>query len=244
MKRRHVVTPIAATVALLGIAMFAGPLGAVEQTSPDQRVAALKQSIQQSQARLHEYEWIETTTISLKGEEKGRKVMRCYYGADGKLEKLPVDGGSAPPPQQSGGRGGRLKQKIVENKKNEMQDYMERAAALVHQYVPPNPERIQAAKDAGKLTVRPAADGRVRIEFADYLLSGDRLGVDLDAAANRLLGLSVNTYLDKPEDAVTLNVGMGSLADGTSYSEQTTLDATAKNLRVVIQNAGYRPMGR
>jgi hypothetical protein len=244
MKCRYVVTPVAMIV-LLGVALFGGAVRAVEQASPDQHVAALKKSLQQSQARLHDYEWIETTIISLKGEEKGRKVKRCYYGADGKLEKLPVDDGSAqPPPQQSGGRGGRLKQKIVENKKDEMQDYMERAAALVHQYVPPNPERIQSAKDAGKLAVRPADAGRVRIDVTDYLQPGDRLGLDLDAAADRLLGLSVNTYLDKPEDVVALNVSMGSLADGTSFAEQTTLDATAKKIRVMIQNAGYRPMSR
>ena len=51
---------------------------------------------------------------------------------------------------QGGGRGGRgggrLKEKIVENKKDEMAEYMEKAAALIHQYVPPDPEQIQKAK--------------------------------------------------------------------------------------------------
>lgn len=133
MKRQHSDTAIA-TGMLLGLALFAG-LQAAEQASPDQRIAAFKQSLQEGQKRIRQYEWIETTIISLKGEEKGRKVMRCYYGADGKLEKLPVDDGSgAKPQQQQGGRrGGRLKEHIVENKKDEMKEYMERAAALVHQ---------------------------------------------------------------------------------------------------------------
>ena len=65
--------------------------------SPDQMVAALKQNLAESQKRLRQYEWIETTVISLKGEEKSRKQQRAYYGADGKLTKLPV---GEPQPQQ------------------------------------------------------------------------------------------------------------------------------------------------
>jgi hypothetical protein len=61
---------------------FDGPPIWADQGSPavEQRVAALKQSIAESQARLRKYEWIETTIISLKGEEKDRKEQRCYYG--------------------------------------------------------------------------------------------------------------------------------------------------------------------
>ena len=77
--------------------------------SPQERVAALKQSMQESQTKLRQYEWIETTIISLKGEEKARTQKRCYYGADGKLQKVPI--GSPAPAQQppaGGGRRGRV----------------------------------------------------------------------------------------------------------------------------------------
>jgi hypothetical protein len=208
-------------------------------------VAALKQSMQESQTKLRQYEWIETTIISLKGEEKGRTQKRCYYGADGTLQKVPI--GSAAPAQQpaaSAGRRGRVKAKVVENKKDDMKDYMERAAALVQRYVPPQPADIQRAKDAGKVTANPAGPGLVRLEFPDYLKPGDRLSIDVDAAANQLRGLTVASYLDQAEDAVALAVQLGTLADGTSYTAQTTLDAAAKKIRVVIQNAGHHPLAR
>jgi hypothetical protein len=211
----------------------------------EERVAALKQSLADSQKRIRQYEWVETTAISLKGEEKARKQQRVYYGADGKLVKMPIGEAPQKEAQEGGGRrGGRLKQRIVENKKDEMQEYMERASTLVHQYVPPNPVQIQSAKDKGKMAIRPIAQGQVTLEFSDYLLAGDRLGIDVDAAANRLLGLSVATYLDKPEEAVTLNVRMGSLADGTGFTAQTVLEAAAKQIRVVIENGGHRPLVR
>jgi hypothetical protein len=150
----------------------------------------------------------------------------------------------APQPAAGGGRRGRVKAKVVENKKDEMKEYMERASALVQQYVPPQPADIQRAKDAGKVTANPAGAGLVRLEFQDYLKPGDRLSIDVDGAANQLRGLTVSSYLDKAEDAVALAVQLGTLADGTSYTAQTTLDAAAKKIRVVIQNAGHHPLGR
>ncbi len=104
--------------------------------APD-TVAALKASLQQGLAKARQYEWVETTIISLKGEEKARKQNRCYYGADGKVQKVSLDQAPASQPQSAGrgGRrgGGKIKQQIVQNKKDEMQDYMQRAAGLIHQ---------------------------------------------------------------------------------------------------------------
>jgi hypothetical protein len=234
-----------ALAAVVGIAI-AWPAGGTAQTapSPDQIVAGVKQNLAESQKHLRTYEWIETTSISLKGEEKSRKQQKVYYGADGKLTKLPVGAAPAPKPEPSGGRGGRLKQKVIENKKDEMQDYMEKAVALIHKYVPPTPALIQKAKDAGNMTVKPPQDGKVRAEFKDFVQKADLMGIDVDAKALRLLGLNVATYLEKAEDAVTLDVRYATLADGTSYVAKTTLDAKAKNITVTIENAGHKPVGK
>ena len=162
------------------VATLSVPSGAAQAPStPDQTVAALKQNLQESQQRLRQYEWVETTVISLKGEEKARKQQRAYYGADGKLTKIPI---GEPQPEAAkggrGGRGGRVKEKIVENKKDEMQDYMERAVTLIHTYVPPSAAQIQKAKDAGKMRVNPPQQGKARIEFPDFVQPSDLLAID------------------------------------------------------------------
>jgi len=211
--------------------------------TPDQVVAALKESLAESHKRIRQYEWIETTAISLKGEEKSRKQQRVYYGADGKLTKVPL----AEPPAQaapSRGRGGRVKQQVIENKKDDMQEYMTKAVALIQQYVPPDPAQVQKAKDAGHMQVHPQPEGKLRVEFRDYFQPNDQLAIDVDAKAARLSAVSVATYLEKTEDAVTLNVRFATLADGTSYSAQTALEAKAKNIRVVVENSGHRPLAR
>ena len=52
----------------------------------------------------------------------------------------------------------------------------------------------------------------------------------------------MNSYLDKQEDVVTLAVQMSTLADGALFAGKTTLEAKAKNITVVIQNSGHRPV--
>jgi hypothetical protein len=208
---------------------------AVAQPSVAERVVALKASLGASQAALKQYEWIETTAVSLKGDEKSRKQERCYYGADGGVTKVPLT--ATPPPAKKRG----LRGKIVENKKEELTDYMKNAVVLVKSYVPPNPAKIQAAKDAGKVSIEVLQPGkRARLNFRDYAKPGDSLGIEVDLANNRPLGLTVATYLDDAKDAVTLDVRMGQLTDGTTYASDITLDAKAKNLKVAVQNSGYR----
>ena len=208
---------------------------AAQQSSVPERVAALKATVAASQIILKQYEWIETTVVSLKGDEKSRKQERCYYGADGNVQKIEVS--ASPEPQKKRGLRGR----IIENKKEELTDYMKQAVALVKTYVPPNPAKIQAAKDAGKVSLEVLEPGkRARLNFRDYEKPGDNLGVEVDLANSRLLSVKVATYLDDAKDAVTLDVRMGQLSDGTSYASDITLDAKAKNLKVAVQNSGYR----
>jgi hypothetical protein len=148
------------------------------------------------------------------------------------IESAPEGGGKSP-------RG--LRGKIVENKKEEISDSMQAAIGLVKQYVPLDPALIQAAKDAGRVAVNPPdAQGKARIVIKDYLKAGDSVTIDVDAAANRLAGLSVATFTDKEKDAVTLKVGIGALNDGTVYAANIILDVAKENISVAITNSGYR----
>jgi uncharacterized protein YdeI (BOF family) len=210
-----------------------------QQPSVSERVAALKATVAASQIILKQYEWIETTVVSLKGDEKSRKQERCYYGADGKVQKIEVSASPAPAKKRG------LRGKIIENKKEELTDYMKQAVALVKTYVPPDPAKIQAAKDAGKVSIEVLEPGkRARLNFRDYEKPGDNLGVEVDLVNSRLLSVKVATYLDDAKDAVTLNVRMGQLNDGTTYASDITLDAPAKKIQVAVENSGYRRMGK
>lgn len=225
---------VLALVMTSSIAVAQAPQG--QPPTPQQRVAMLKQWMQASQAQLRSYEWVETTVIAKGGEEKSRKMNTCYYGVDGKLQKVPA----AEPAAEESNR--RLGKRIVARKKEEIADYMKSAAELVHAYVPPDSNRIQQSVNAGKMSLTPLDGGRrVQLVFKDYLKAGDSLSVDIEVATNRLLGMNVASYLDSDtSDAIQMNVAMGVLPDGTIYTAKSTLNAPAKDMTVVVENTGYR----
>ena len=58
-------------------------------------------------------------------------------------------------------------------------------------------------------------------------------------ATNQILGISVASYLTDATDAVTLDVKMGMLPDGTQYASTILLNGVAKQIKVTTTNAGY-----
>src|SRR5262249_45587106 len=102
-----------------------------------QKLAATKQAAAENKQRLLQYQWIETSQLTLKGNQKPPTQNSCRYGPDGQVQKTPI----GPPPQQPSG--GRIKQRIIKKKKEEMKDYMQDVKSVLAMYVPPDPQRMQ-----------------------------------------------------------------------------------------------------
>jgi len=198
-----------------------------------QKLAAVKQAAAENKQKLLQYQWVETTQLTLKGDAKPPTQNSCQYGPDGKVQKTAI----GPPPEPPSG--GRMKQKIIAKKKAEMKDYMQDVKAVLGLYVPPDPQKMQAAYQAGKVSLNPVP-GAVNLVFTDYALPGDKMTLTFDTATKKIAGLNINTYMGDEKDAVTLKVQMASLPDGTSYEQQTVLNATAKELVVTTTNSNYQ----
>jgi hypothetical protein len=195
---------------------------------------ALKQSAAENKQRLHHYQWIETQQIALKGEQKPERVFQCSYGPNGQVQKIPM-GAQPQQPQQKGIRG-----RIVEKKTDEMKEYMQQVQSLLSMYVPPNPQLIQQAMEKHNVSIDKAMGSSLtQLVFKNYAKQGDQMTLGFDAAAKKISTINVNTYMDNPQDAVTLAVQMGSLPDGTNYARQTVLNATAKQIQVTTTNSNY-----
>ena len=207
-----------------------------QNSAVQEKLASVKQSMAENTQRLHQYQWTETTQLTLKGDPKPPSEKLCQYGPDGQVQKTPI----GPPPEQPSG--GRFKQKMIAKKKGEMQDYMGQVKGRLNMYVPPDPQKMEQAKQAGKLSLNPAGSA-MNLIFADYAQPGDRLTLSFDTAAKKIASLNVQTYMDNPKDAVTLTVQMASLPDGTNYAQQTVLDASAKKLQVTTTNSNYQKLG-
>lgn len=207
-----------------------------------QRLAEIKQSSAANQQKLHQYQWTETTDVTLKGEPKPPKQSLARYGPDGKVQKTPI-GAPQQQQQQAGGRGGRVKQKIIEKKKEEFKDYTDQVKTLLALYVPPDPQHMQQAFQSGKASLNKGS-GTADIVFHDYALPGDQMTLSFDTAAKKISTINVKTYMDDPKDAVTLAVQFASLPDGTHYVQKTDLNATAKQLQVTTISSNFQPLAQ
>jgi hypothetical protein len=223
---------------------------AAAQQAKQEKVAALKQSLAQNQAALKTYRWTGTTQISLKGEMKKQEQKQCQYGPDGKVQKTPIPGvePDSQPQQQSGGRGrrgGALKKQIKEKKVDEMKDYMQRVAALVHQYVPPDPQKIQAAQAAGNVAAQPSPESLTTVTIKNCVKDGDSLALGFDSTTKKIRSYDVSSYLDNPKDEpVKLAVTFASLPDGINYPQQSVVDAPDKKIQVKVTNSAYKKAGQ
>jgi hypothetical protein len=228
---------ILASLVLLGVVVASPARAQAAGGAIQDHVAALKNSLAASQRDLRTFQWIETTTVSLNGEQKSFKEQSCYYGADGTLQKVPV--ASSPPPKRKMG----LRGAIQESKTEEMTDAMKQAVALVKSYVPPNAALLDRAVQSGNVSVDVLQPGKVvRLDFKSYQVPGDTLGITLDVTTNRLLGISVSTHLGDLSKPVSMVAQMGQLVDGTTYTARTELQLTSAGLEVDVVNTGYRKL--
>jgi len=224
-------------VAIIAALAFLATGAAIAQMSDMQaKLAAVKQAVAENKQRLRQYQWTETTQLTLKGDPKPASQKLCQYGPDGQVQKTPI---GAPPPPPSGGR---LKKRVVANKTADITDYMDQVKDLLTMYVPPDPQKMDQAFQAGKASLNPNG-GLVNLVFRDYSVPGDQMTLTFDTAALKIISLSVNTYMGDSKDAVTLQVQMASLPDGTNYTQQTILNASAKQLVVTTTNANYQKLG-
>lgn len=205
------------------------------QTDMQETVAMIKKNLSDSKEKIKKYEWIETTTIFMKGEQKSLKQCQCYYSVGGKLTK--VETGASTKAKTPGG----LRGKIAANKKEELTDYMKKAVAKIQSYLPPDPEKIQKIYAGGMTSIQVLEPGKkFKLSFPDYNEQGDMLTLSLDKANQKLIGASVSTSVDDPKEKVVFNVIYKSLPDGTQYISNTTLDAQTQQVKIVIENSGYK----
>jgi hypothetical protein len=231
------VVQICKRLTMIGVVAFAVAIPAIAQNSElQQKLAAVKQAMAENKQRLRQYQWTETTQLNLKGDPKPPSEKLCQYGPDGQVQKTPI----GPPPEQPSG--GRMKQRIIAKKKEEMKDYMEDVKGLLSMYVPPDPQKMEQAYQAGKVSLNPSG-GIVNLVFRDYAQPGDQMTLAFDPATRKVASLNINTYMGETKDAVTLHVQMASLPDGTNFVQQTVLNASAKQLVVTTSNSNYQKMG-
>jgi len=134
-----------------------------------------------------------------------------------------LDSAAAAQPQ-SAGRGGRLRQGVVEKKKEEYEEYAERMKALAEQYVPPDKDLMQAAYAKGNISMTPGPGG-LKLVIYKYVKSDDSMNLTIDKEQKQFQSIQIASYMDGPSDGMNLTVR---LPEGTNHVSSTSIEASRK----------------
>lgn len=223
-------------LALLLITAITNSFGQADDLQDN--INLIKQNLIDSKESIKKYEWIETATVFIKGEQKSVKQNQCYYALDGTLTKVPT--GNTTQSQKKGG----IRGAIIENKKEDMADYIEKALAKIKTYMPLQPEKIQQIYAAGKVGIQILEPGKkYKLSFPDYLQTGDVLSITLDKVNKFMTGYSINTFMADATDPVSLNIVLKTLPDKTSYPGEVTFNSEKEKIKIVLVNNGYKVGG-
>ncbi len=224
------------SLSFLFFAVLASVCALYAQEGLQQQVGQLKESMAKNKQALAQYTWVETVTISLKGQEKKQQHFQVQNGPDGKPQKTSLDSAPAAQSQQSGGR---LRQRVVEKKKEEYEEYAERMKALAEQYVPPDKDLIQAAYEKGNISMTPGPGG-LKLVIHNYVKPGDSMTLTINKEQKQLQSIQIASYMDGPSDGMNLTVRFDRLPDGTNHVSSTTVEGVSKQLTVATQNGNYQ----
>jgi hypothetical protein len=231
-----IVLTVAVCAAVLALASLT-PVGSSAQDPITQNVAAVKQAAAENAAALKQYTWVERTTLSLKGETKNVTTTQVNYDVEGKLQKTPL----SEPPAPDKKRG--LRGKVAGSKTEDMKAYMEQVKALIGEYVPPSPERMQEASAAGRVAVSSPSADAAQLMFTDYARAGDQMTLLFDAATKKIRHIDIASALEN-KDPVSMKVEFQALPDGTNYAAVTTVDAPAKQIQVKTEQINFQKVAR
>jgi hypothetical protein len=225
---------IAATIVFQAVSALSG---VAQNPELQQRLAEIKGASAANKQALSHYTWQESQTTSIKGEVKKQHLFQVSVGPNGQQQKTEIGASAAPQPS-----GGRLKQHIVEKKKEEFQEYGQQIAELSKQYTQPDPGRLQQAFQQGNVSLQSGGgEGVVTLVIKNYVKPNDSVTLVFNRQQKAIQSIRVATYLSDPSDAVTIAAQFAKLPDGTNHVTSTQVNGVSKQLTVVTQNSNYQP---
>ena len=228
------------TAAALGMAALAAFSAPAQNPQLQERVAEIRQTSAANKQALARYTWQEQQTISVKGEVKKQTVFQVRMGPNGKPQKTQIS------PQQQSSNGGKergLRGRVKEKKIGEFEDYAKQVAALAQSYAHPDPQRLQQLFEQGNISLGSAgAPGEVRMVIHNYLKQGDSVTLVFNREQKALQSINVSSYLDNPQDAVTISAQYAQVPGGPNHVAMMTVNGVSKHLTVKVQNSNYQKM--
>ncbi len=222
--------------AFLAVMLCVMASGAAAQGNVAQSAAQTVQVMQSRAANaalLKQYTWNERIDFLVNGQEKDLRIDLVNIGPDGKLQRTVLNDQSAPLP------GGFFRRKIAEDKKKDVQKYIQGLSELLHQYTLPSPGAVMNFLDAASTV--PVGPGQLMVTGNNVVQPGDSLTIYLDAATKRTQRVIVSTTFQG--NPVNLSATFATLQSGLNYPAYADVTVPAKGYMIRVQNFNYQQNG-
>lgn len=188
-------------------------------------------------ATLRQYTWRSRTELRLKGETKKVRVEQVRFDASGQQQKTLLEESPQGEPQA---RGGPLRRKIVQKKKEEFAELMRDMVKLVTSYAHIPAERMEAFVTKAQFSLGKGAHaGTIQISGQNAVQAGDTMKLWVDRQTMMMHRVEIQTPLeDKP---VYVVLDFQDIPNGPTCQSAVTLDYPEKKIQVLIRNSDYRP---
>jgi hypothetical protein len=198
-----------------------------------QKLAAAQKA---NAAAARQYTWKSRTELKLKGESKSVKLEQVRYDATGQLVKTPIDTSAQQQQQPSGGR---VKQKVIAQKKEEFGEMIKGLAALVTSYAHMSQDKMQGFSQNASFKPGDGQDaGSIQISGKPAIVPGDSLTVWADQSTMLFRRVTIATVYDK--EPVSVACTYANTPGGLSYMAKATMDYPSKNVQVLVTNYDYQ----
>jgi hypothetical protein len=218
----------------VAVLALAAAVAVAQNPQVEQKLMAIKQNMAKNKQQLALYTWTETETIGIKGSTKDTKTYQVQM-VNGQQQKTLINNQQA----QSGGRDGRLKQRVVDKKKAEYQEYGQSIGALAKQYTTPDPDRLMQAKQQGNVSLVPGS-GTLQLVIKSFVKPGDQVTFTISEQTKSPVSVEINSYLNDPSDKVMISAQFAQLPDGTNHVTTMTINGEQKQLTINEQNSNYQ----
>jgi len=198
--------------------------GLLSAQVPGERLAA---TMAENARLLHQYTFKQRTEAKYKGEDKIVRTSQVRFDPDGKRQTTLIS-------QTGGEEATGLGHRIIQKKRDEMKEYVERLSALVENYLPPDPDKFREALAKAEIG---QAGNQMALTMKNYVKAGDSLVIVADPVTRKLVRLELKTTLDK--DPISVTADMAFVPNGPSYPGVTKVKAPSKNLEIDISQYDF-----
>ncbi len=205
------------------------------QSEKQETLARIEQLRTTNRKNLAQYTWQQIAVINRKGKLVGKSVSQVKMAPDGTRQVTPTESWM---PSSTGG--GLIQRAMGDKRKDDIESKAEFLEDLAAQYTEVDPLLVKAAKESGNIFVQPAGPGAFNLVIRSLIKPNDSVTFAVDKNTEQITAINVTSYMDDPDDKVSITARVAKLPDGTSHVATGTINGMQSQLMVQWTNTNYQ----